>query len=57
MEKYYNEEVGSEAILPFEVIDFINQHKIKLRCTQQEYLLTTPTHSSLLDEYEVAMIA
>ena len=55
MENYYNEEVGSEATLPSEIIDFIHQHK-NTATGKQRYQLIDHIQSHL-DDYELAMVA
>jgi len=53
MNKYYDEAIGFESILPIEIIDLLNIHKTSANDQFKCESITSP----LLDEHELAMVA
>ncbi len=54
MNKYHDEAIGFESILPIEIIDLLNIHKTSAndQCLYGSITQTSP----LLDEHELAMV-
>ncbi len=55
MNKYYDEAIGFESILPIEIIDLLHIHKLSA-VNQRQYESIT-SMSPFLDEHELAMAA